>query len=160
MWTIFVRRHVKILMLLLILHYSWTITLREKCPNTELFLVRILLYSDWIRTRNNSVFGNFSHSVIKGESSWKLSYNFNLNTVLVNGRPSSFKELLHEDNYVTMHHKIIRNLAFETIKFLHGLSTLILNEVFVEQDCDYNLGSINFLNRRRIKSVRYATKSV
>ena len=83
-----------------------------------------------------------------------------MNTVLVNGRPSSFKELLHEDNYVTMHHKIIRNLAFETIKFLHGLSTLILSEVFVEQDCDYNLGSMNFLNRRRIKSVRYATKSV
>ena len=22
-------------------------TLREKCPNTELFLVRIFLYSDW-----------------------------------------------------------------------------------------------------------------
>ena len=24
-------------------------TLREKCPNTELFLVRIFLYSDWIQ---------------------------------------------------------------------------------------------------------------
>ena len=24
-------------------------SLREKCPNTELFLVRIFLYSDWIR---------------------------------------------------------------------------------------------------------------
>ena len=57
-----------------------TFTLREKCPNTELFLVRIYLYSDWIwrftplriqqeykkiRTRNNSVFGHFSHSVRK-----------------------------------------------------------------------------------------------
>ena len=40
----------------------------EKCPNTELFLVRIFLYSDWIRiqfkyrrirTRNNYVFGHF-----------------------------------------------------------------------------------------------------
>ena len=49
-------------------------TLREKCPNTELFLVRIFLYSDYevnlriqseyreIRTRNNSVFGQFSRS--------------------------------------------------------------------------------------------------
>ena len=30
----------------------WTnapITMREKCPNMELFLVRIFLYSDWIR---------------------------------------------------------------------------------------------------------------
>ena len=53
--------------------------LRERCPNTELFLVRIFLYLDWIRrftvnlriqseyrkirTRNNSVFGHFSRSV-------------------------------------------------------------------------------------------------
>ena len=40
------------------------ITLREKCPNVELFLVRIFLYSGWkMRTRNNSVFGHFSRSV-------------------------------------------------------------------------------------------------
>ena len=47
--------------------------LRKKCPNTELFLVRIFLYSDWIqrftseyrkiRTRSNSVFEHFSGSV-------------------------------------------------------------------------------------------------
>ena len=30
-------------------------SLREKCPNTELFLVRILLYLDWIRKRPCSV---------------------------------------------------------------------------------------------------------
>ena len=39
------------------------ISLREKCPNTELFLVRIFSYSDWIRIRNNSVFGHISRSV-------------------------------------------------------------------------------------------------
>ena len=48
--------------------------LREKCPNTELFLVFIFLYSDWtvnlrirseyrkIRTKNNSVFGHVLRS--------------------------------------------------------------------------------------------------
>ena len=49
-----------------------TCSLRQKCPNAELFLVRIFLYSDCIRrftpnsvrirkirTRNNSVFGHF-----------------------------------------------------------------------------------------------------
>ena len=36
--------------------------LHKKCPNTELFLVHIFLYSDWIRSRNNSVFGQFSRS--------------------------------------------------------------------------------------------------
>ena len=49
--------------------------LREKCPNTELFLVRIFPHSDWIRrdiqskcrkirTRNNCVFAHFSRSDI------------------------------------------------------------------------------------------------
>ena len=41
-------------------------SLREKCPNTELFLVLIFLYSTEyrkIRTRNNSVFGRFSRCV-------------------------------------------------------------------------------------------------
>ena len=41
---------------------SQILTLREKCPNSELFLVRIFPHSDWIRARNNSVFGHF-HAV-------------------------------------------------------------------------------------------------
>ena len=39
------------------------VTLRENCPNTEFFLVRIFLHSNQIqeiRTRKNSVFGRFS----------------------------------------------------------------------------------------------------
>ena len=30
-------------------HNYILLSLLEKCPNTELFLVRIFLYSDWIR---------------------------------------------------------------------------------------------------------------
>ena len=37
-------------------------SLRGKCPNTEFFLIGIFLYSNWIRTRKNSVFGHFSRS--------------------------------------------------------------------------------------------------
>ena len=33
-----------------------TLSLREKCPNTELFLVRVFLYSDWIRRFTRSYF--------------------------------------------------------------------------------------------------------
>ena len=33
-----------------------TISLREKCPNTELFLVCIFLNSEWIRSRVNLCF--------------------------------------------------------------------------------------------------------
>ena len=39
------------------------LTLLEKYPNTEFFLVRIFPHSDGIRTRKNSVFGHFSRSV-------------------------------------------------------------------------------------------------
>ena len=39
-------------------------TLREKCPNTEFFLVCIFPHSDWIRTRKNSVFGHFWSSAM------------------------------------------------------------------------------------------------
>ena len=53
-------------------------TLTEKCSNTELFLVRVFLHTEWIRrdtkysdqkirTRNNSVFGHFSCS----DTQWK-----------------------------------------------------------------------------------------
>ena len=35
-------------MLVILKNYEY-LTLREKCPNTELFLVRICLYSDWIQ---------------------------------------------------------------------------------------------------------------
>ena len=31
---------------------AWMLILREKCSNTEFFLVRIFLYSDWIRIQN------------------------------------------------------------------------------------------------------------
>ena len=37
-------------------------SLREKCPDTELFLVRIQSEYRKIRTRNNSVFGHSSRS--------------------------------------------------------------------------------------------------
>ena len=37
--------------------------LREKCPNTELFLVRIQSEYKKIQTQSNSLFGHFSRSV-------------------------------------------------------------------------------------------------
>ena len=37
--------------------------MREKRPNTEFLMVRIFPDLEWIRTRKNSVYGHFSHSV-------------------------------------------------------------------------------------------------
>ena len=77
-----------------------THTLREKCPNTELFLVRIFLYSDWIRrftinlriqsedrkirTRNNSVFGHFSRSNSSMEQKILLLFMMEWNILVFN----------------------------------------------------------------------------
>ena len=47
----------------LIFFLSWNISQREKCPNTELFLVHIQFKYEKIRTRKNSVFGHFSRIV-------------------------------------------------------------------------------------------------
>ena len=58
-----------------------------------------------------------------------------------------------------MHHRN-RTLAIETFKVLHGLFPPLLNEVFVERNYNYNLRGNNFLNRRRVNSVRYGTESV
>ena len=43
-----------------LMRFAEQITLREKCSNTELFLVRIQSEYRKIRTRNNSLFGHFS----------------------------------------------------------------------------------------------------
>ena len=55
---------------------------------------------------------------------------------------SSFQDLLDKDNSVTIHHRN-RTLAIKTFKVLHGLSP-----------------GNNFLNRRRVNSVRCGTESV
>ena len=80
--------------------------------------------------------------------------------ITYNNKSSSFQDLLDKDNSVTIHHRNIRTLAIETFKVLHGLSPPLLNEVFVERNCNYNLRGNNFLNRRRVDSVRYGKESV
>ena len=56
-----------------------------------------------------------------------------------NNKSSSFQGLLDRDSFVTIHHRNIRTLAIKTFKVLHRLSPPLLNEVFVERNCNYNL---------------------
>ena len=74
-------------------------SLREKCPNTEYFLFRFLLYSDWIRTRKNSVLGHFSRSACVNLSYWQnyifLSFSRRIwNLISFNDFPALFCFLL------------------------------------------------------------------
>ena len=72
---------------------------------------------------------------------------------------SSCSELLTKDRSVTIQHRNIRALAIEIYKVIQGISPPLLNEVFVPSQCNYDLRGNNFLERRRVKSVRYGTES-
>ena len=56
--------------------------------------------------------------------------------IAYNDKSSFFQDLLDEDDSVTIHYRNIRTLATEIYKVQQGLSPLLLNEVFVERDCN------------------------
>ena len=75
--------------------------------------------------------------------------------------PSSlYGELLTKDRCVRIHHRNIRTLAIEVYKKIQGISPPLLNKVFVPRQCNYELRGNNCLDRRRVKLVRYGTKSI
>ena len=51
-------------------------------------------------------------------------------------------------------------MAIEIYKVMQGISPPLLNEVFVQLESNYELRGNNFLERRRVKSVRYGTESI
>ena len=75
-------------------------------------------------------------------------------------KSSSYRELLTKDRSGTIHHRNTRALAIEIYKVMQGIYPPLLNEVFVPRQCNYELRGNNFLERRRVKSVRYGTESI
>ena len=59
-----------------------------------------------------------------------------------------------------MRHRNIRALAIEIYKVMQRISPPLLNEVFMPRQCNYELRGNKFLERRRVKSVRYGTESI
>ena len=51
-------------------------------------------------------------------------------------------------------------MATEIYKVMQGISPPLLNEMFVPCQSNYELHGNNFLERRRVKSVRYGTESI
>ena len=79
-----------------------------------------------------------------------------LRTVYSDYNPS-FYELLDKDDTFTIHQKNVQNLATEICKYLHGLSSAILSEVFkVNETIPYDLRMRNKLNP---KIVIYGTET-
>ena len=77
-----------------------------------------------------------------------------------NDKSASYGELITKDRSVTIHHRNIKALAIEICKVMQGISPPLLNEVFVSGQCNYEHRGNNFLERRRVKSVRYGTESI
>ena len=75
-----------------------------------------------------------------------------------NDKSSSYGELITKDRSVTIHHRNIKALAIEICKVMQGISPPLLNEV--SRQCNCELRGNNFLERRRVKSVRYGTESI
>ena len=80
--------------------------------------------------------------------------------IAYNDKSSSYGELLTEDRSITIHHRNIRALAIENYKVMQGISPTLLNEVFVPRQYNYELRGNNFLERRKVKSVRHGTESI
>ena len=80
--------------------------------------------------------------------------------ITYNNKSLSFQDLLDKENSLTIHHRNIESFAIETLKVLHGLSPPLLNDIFVERNCNYNLRGNNFLNSRRVNLLRYGMESV
>ena len=64
------------------------------------------------------------------------------------------------DRSVTIHHRNIKALAIEIYKVIQGISPPLLNEVFVPCQSNYELRRNKFLERRRVKSVKYGTEFI
>ena len=72
----------------------------------------------------------------------------------------SHRELLTKDRSVTIHHRNIRALAIEIYKVMQAISQAISQPQFVPRQFNYELRGNNFLERRRVKSLRYGTESL
>ena len=90
------------------------ITLREKCPNTEFFLVHIFLYSYWIRRFTIKPRLSCDRSFIP-LGSWKL--NMLLRDSLMNFRIPFFKEFRLFDLFILFNYCLRKKSIFERIVF-------------------------------------------
>ena len=74
---------------------------------------------------------------------------------------SSFNELLDKDGSFTIHQRNVQSLATEIYKYLHGLSSAILSEVFkVNETIPFDLRMRNELYAGNSKTVKYVTETI
>ena len=78
-----------------------------------------------------------------------------------NDYSSTFENLLHKDNSVTIHQRNLQQLAIEIFKVKIGIAPIIMNEIFTfVENNTYNLRSGMHLSRVNVHSTQYGTESI
>ena len=80
--------------------------------------------------------------------------------ITYNNKSSSYGEPLTKDSSVTIDNRNIRALAIKICKVIHGVSSSLLHKVFVPRQCNCDHRGSNFLERTRVKSVKYGVKPI
>ena len=75
--------------------------------------------------------------------------------LVYNNLPSSFSEVSEKDKSVTMHHRNLQTLTYETFKVKYNMAPEILTEIFFQKESHYNLRNSTVLQGRNIKTVIY-----
>ena len=73
---------------------------------------------------------------------------------------SSFSELLEKDKSVSIHHRNLQTLAYETLKVKNNMVPAIMTEIFPHKESNYSLRNSIVLQGRSIKTVMYGSETI
>ena len=81
--------------------------------------------------------------------------------LIYNDKKSSFKDLLEENGFISIHHRSLRTLAVELFKVFKGLSPVIFAEAFhVRQQSQYNMRKHSYFAVPCVKTVNHGLESL
>ena len=73
---------------------------------------------------------------------------------------SSFQQLLHKDNSVTIHHQNIQRLAIEMFKIKNKISPTPMQDLFTKNQCNYELRNKRLWEPTNARTMTYGTETV
>ena len=81
-------------------------------------------------------------------------------SLVYNDFSSSFSELLENGKSVTIHHRNLQTLAYETFKVKNNMAPKILTEIFPQKESNYSLRNSAAMQGRSIKTVMHGSETI